>query len=411
MSSPSVNLNNGKFDDSVDDFLRSQANLGKIPKRIDDYLSDREVDLSIAAPHASPVQLRQRMARFILSRGATLDSDAKAQSGAYDEILFSAYDDALRHGVGSSSDPLDLLHSANVDPATEGWDFQVDTFSSIEQQGVLPESIRAAGAIDYIYELGERLGVFALAEALVMDWSTGAVDVAQGAAAGKLYRYWKLIDQRSNADERGMLYRRVLDKGGAQVLSGGMANNAFPALWNQLMSELAHHIDKAERLEAGRTDLSPVSTKPIQQAIREIQYNLTEHCSGMAFAQARELYAQLQQALEIFRDPDIVAGFGGVRRRNMWVVIEQLSRRRLQRTLPINAIVRLAVDGNRIFQIIAEYDESTFGQTALHNLLEAGETYIISASVAAKALGEPTLEGVDAMEEDPEVADDTGSDF
>lgn len=412
MANSPASLVNGGLDRGIDAFLLDTAKLGQIPQRVRDYLARREVDPGVIGGRADDPALQDRMSRYIASRGARLNDDPTFQGGGYDEILFAAYDEALRTRSGARTDPLDIVRTPQADPATEGWDFRVEDFATIERQGVLPDSIRAAGAIDYVFELGERLGVFGLAEALVLDWSTGSVDVADGAAAGKLYRYWKLLDQRSSAEERGMLYRRVLDKGGAQVLSGGVINEAFPALWNQLMTEIADYIDKSEQVDSGRTDDSPVSTRPLHYALRELQYNLTEHCTGMAFIQARELYAQLQQAFDLFRDPDIIASFGGVRRRNMWTVIEQLARRRLDRTVPVGPVVRLAVDGNRLFQIAAEFDEGTFSQQQLTELLEAGESYIINASVVSKTLGEPLLETEDEEEEDErEMESESDEDF
>ena len=281
----------------------------------------------------------------------------------------------------------------------QGWDFTVDTFETIEEQGVLPDSIRAAGAIDYIFQIGERMRIFELCEALVLEWATGRVDVAEGTAAARLYRYWKLIDERSAPDERAMLYRRVLNKGGAATLDGAVVNDQFTNVWGKLMGEIADYIDKSERVETGRSDTTPVSPKAIYQALRELQYNLSEYCTGMAFMQTREMYAQLMEAFAVLRDPDVIASFGGVRRRNMWTVITELSKRTLNIALPVAPLVRVAVDGNRIFQIAAEFDEATFSPDALVELVEMGESYIINSSLTGDR--DATL----AAEEEDEFAD------
>ena len=359
--------------------------LGDIPKRVDDYLRTRgEVDPTLVTQDIDG--LSARMVRQLVSRGVKLDDKSKFDIGGYDEILYTAYDRALSIGRGGD-DPLDAVRAGQV-VGLDAWDFRVETFAGIEDQGVLPESVRAAGAIDYVYELGERMGVFRLTEALVLNWASGAVDVSGGEAAGKLYRYWKMLDDRSDENERGMLYRRVLNKGAGQLVSRMVANEYFPTLWSNLMNEVATYIDKTERLEIGRSDGSPISPGAIYQAMKELQYNLTEYCSGMAFMQVRELYAQLQQAFDILRDPDIITNFGGSRRRNMWVVVEQLSKQEFQRAIPVGPLLHVAVDGNKVFQMIADFQEGSFPPERLGTLIDACESYIINSATADAKLGQ-----------------------
>ena len=69
-----------------------------------------------------------------------------------------------------------------------------------------------------------------------------------------------------------MLYKRVLNKGNGKVLDRMVVNESFPALWRNLMNEVAEWIERAEKLEEGRSATSSVSRGPIYQAIRELQY-------------------------------------------------------------------------------------------------------------------------------------------
>ncbi len=381
---PLIDFTEHGFSQSLKASLADVNSLGNIPQRVKDYLDRREVDPDNIVQDKDALQ--RRMWRFLHSRGAKLDKDKVFNSGGYDEILFAAYDTALKAESGGI-DPLVQARNGQSIDETGSWDFTVETFETIEDQGVSPESVRAAGAIDYIYEIGERMGVFQIAEALVLNWAAGTIDVADGQAAGKLYRYWKEIDDRSDAAERGMLYRRVLNKGGVKVLPRMVVNEPFPHLWSGLMTEIARYIDKSEQVEIGRREGSPVSAQPIYQAVRELQYNLTEYCTGMAFMQTRELYAQLQRAFDILRDPDIVAHFGGPRRRNMWRVIEELSKREFNRSNPIGPLVRVAVDGNRIFKLVAAFDEATFTPEQLNELIDSAESYIINSSVVDGQMG------------------------
>lgn len=364
------------FETSLQSSLNEISGLGPISQRVDDYLTKRgDVDPSVATRDVAG--LKSRMAQFLQGRGARLNNDLRFKMGGYDEILFAAYDKSLSAQAGGD----DPLVSANRGDEIGNWDFSVEQFDSVELLGLDPVAVRAAGAIDYIYELGERLGVFRLAETLVLNWASGRIDVVDNRATTKLYCYWKQLDGRSDAEERGMLYRRVVGRGDSQMLSRMVANEGFQPLWANLMGEIATYIEKAERLETGRSDVTSVSPGPIYQTMREIQYNLTEYCTGMAFVQAQEIYKQLQGAFDVLRDPDIVANFGGPRRRNMWTVIGELSKQEFGHSVPIGPLLRVAVDGNRIYQIIADFDGVDLSAAQFRALIDAGESYIINSSV------------------------------
>ena len=399
-----INFSEGQLQASLRASFQDLAALGNIPERVQTYLGKGEVDPSVVTD--DPIGLQRNMWRFLRSRGARMDDDTLFANGGYDEILFGAYDNAVKSQKGGG-DPLDAARSSATADSAHGWDFRVDHFETVEAQGILPESIMAAGAIDYVFELGERLRVFDITEQLVLGWASGSVDIAEGPAAGKLYRYYKLLDDRSSVDDRGALYRRVLNKGNARVLGRSIINQNFPNIWGNLMMETAEYIEKSEKLDSGRLETTPVSARPLQQALREMQYNLTEHCTGMAFMQVRELYAQLQQAFDILKDPDVIASFGGVRRRNMWTVISEISRDAFGAAPPVAPIVRMAVDGNRIFQIAAEFDEGTFSPSDLADLIEAGESYIINSAL----VGDTVMPDQDSDSEVDDFVEDDFDDF
>jgi len=221
-----------------------------------------------------------------------------------------------------------------------------------------------------------------------------------------MYRYWKLRDQRPSAEERGMVYRRVLNKGDTDVLDRMVVNEEFPNLWHNLMAEVADYIDKTEKVMTGTTESSPVSRARIYQATRDLQYNLTEYCTGMAHIQARELYAQLQECVDLLRDPEILAYFGGNRRKSLWTVIEKLSKQEFGASPNIAALRSLAVDGNTIFRFIADFTEGGVRQEDFNRFLQAAEAYILNYSTVGGDLESSADEESDTEEPDTTSAED-----
>ena len=160
----------------------------------------------------------------------------------------------------SSSDPV-VLTSAQAVTVTP-WDFQVDTFDAAEEQGVLRENILAAGALDYVWNFGDVLGVFKLADALVLRWAAGMVDIDDAALSSKLYRYWQLRDRSAvPPEERGMLYKRVLARATPSCSRGWSSTGLRRAAVAQPDgTSVADYIRDSERRRAlgGRVSRIPI---------------------------------------------------------------------------------------------------------------------------------------------------------
>ncbi|CBL45778.1 Conserved hypothetical protein [gamma proteobacterium HdN1] len=381
--------------------IKSVNEQGQLPALLEIYIENSEIDKTRFTP-----EVKTAMIDYLLDRGVQIEDVDKLRAGGYDEHFALAYDYAISTASGED-DPLDAARRKGGGRGFGQWDFSVDDFSEVEEQGIVKDNILAAGALDYIFEFGERLGVFNLVDALVLNWASGSIDVVEGPAAARLYRYWKLREERASAEERGMVYRRVLSKGETEVLSRMVVNDPFPQLWHNLMAEVAEYIDKTERVEEGMGESSPVSRSRIYQATRELQYNLTEYCTGMAHVQAREFYAQLQECFEILKDDEIMSYFGGNRRKSLWTVIERLSKEEFGASPNIGAHRSLAVDGNRIFVWIANFNEASIRQEDFVNFLQAAESYILNFTNAS---GEE-MEMRDEMTDEEEFADSENDDF
>ena len=345
---------------------------GHLPAMLEMYIDRGEIET-----HRFTPAIKMAMLDYLLDRGMIIDDVDRLNAGEYDEHFALAYHHAV-NVAGGGDDPVDNARRPGGGSTSGAWDFSVDTFEHMEQQGIIRENILAAGALDYIYELGDRLGIFKVVDVLVLNWSAGVIDVVDGPAAAKLYRYWKMRDQRATDEERAMVYRRVLDKGPGNVLSRMVANEPFPQLWHRLMSEVADYINKSEGLSEGLSDTSPVSRSRIHQAARDLQINLTEYCTGMAHMQIREFHAQLQECFEILQQPEVIAYFGGLRRKTLWSVVETIARQEFGIAVNAAAHRSLAVEGNRVFRWLGEFDAGTDRHDDFTRMLRAAESYIIN---------------------------------
>ncbi len=345
--------------------------------------------------------VQEAMLRYLAELGIQFDR-TKFDQGGYDEFFALAYNYAL--GVASGDqDPLSLKYRSDQ---IANWDFTVEQFDSVEAQGIIKENILAAGALYYIYELGEHLGMYRLADALVLRWASGALDLADGTATTRLYQFWKRRDDRNSPEERAAVIKRVLNIGDGQVLSRAIVNEEFPALWHRLMEEATEYIRRAE----GADDAvgQRISRASLYDATRNLQYNLSTHATGMAHMQVREMYAHLSEAIEIFKHPEITDYFGGGRRKNMWTVIERLSMDEFRHSPNVSAIQTAAIEGNKVFQWVANFGgPGTVTEQSFKSFLESAEAWILSQATAGEGEGFEDEAGA----ADGEESEDGGDDF
>ena len=288
--------------------------------------------------------------------------------------LLQQFPDAFRYSQNSREGERDpSVAFRNKDNAID-WDFEVDGFDTPTEQGIIKDNIKAAGALHFIHTLGELCGIFRVTDAIVYQWATGNLDLPNG-ASNKLYRYYKFRDERSSAQDRQLLYKRVLDRGKIQLLDKMVGNVDFPMLWKKLIYEYVRFIQKEESYS---NDSSQISRKPIYFAIQDLQYNLSASMAGMALIQTQEIYAQFSDCLDILKDPDIVSQKGNGYRRNMWTVIEKVSTEQFN-TLPnISSLRTAASEGQKIFKLISEANDSilSHGNSQFEELKDAIDLFV-----------------------------------
>lgn len=291
----------------------------------------------------------------------------------YGEYLALAYTSALKE-VKKTDDPVTNVYQ-NGSPFS--FSYAVDYFETADEQGVDVENILAAGTLYYIKTLADDLGILRVADAVLMRWTSGMLDIPQGATASKLYSYYKLRDEYTTPEERSMFYKIVLNVGEGQVLDKMAVNEEFTSLWDTLMTESVKYIDKYEQKE---TNFMVVSKSAIYQAIKELQYNLTVFTSGMVKAVLPEMYRQLEKAVDIIDDDNVKAQLGWGYRRSMWNVIERVSQEEFGYKPNVSAMRTAAVTGHKIFATIASFDEGLMSETAFQEFIRNVETFIIAQS-------------------------------
>lgn len=359
---------NGQVQTAVNQLLTTVYNEGDVPYYVDKFALRSDSGISRAA--FTPA-IKRAMIDYLVKLGVQVKDQTTFDQGLYDEYFALAYSESLLKTSTASEDPID---AARVKGGETTWNFQVDTFETVEAQGVIASNILAAGALDYIYCIGERMHVFDVANALVLRWASGVLDVPNGPTAASLYRFHKLRSERSTPQERAMLYRRVLNRGAGRLLSGMIPNEDFPRLWHQLMSEVAEYIRKSE---GSRFKEGWVSRTPLYQATQNLQYNLSENMTGMSHIQVTEDYAHLQEALAIIKSQDVLDTYGG-RRKSIWTVIEQIAKEDLELMVPTAPIRTSAVEGNKVFNWIANFNDGAVREEAFQAFISAAEAWIIA---------------------------------
>lgn len=347
----------------------------------------------------APVEKREKLSKSMLSFFKKLGLDLKhlthfgngqEEEPAFDEFYGAAYLQAVK----SSGQSEGQLVSINGKAMGDDWDFSVDHFEEEEEEekSVNPDNIKAAGALDYIYELADHLGVFRITDALVLMWAQGRLELPQGSeAASKLYRYYKLRDSRLSQEERAMVYKSVLNKGEGTLLSRMVPNTDFTRLWQQLMNEVVDYIQRSER----HHDLDNlVSKSGIYQATRNLQYNLTFNMVGKPLNDVHEMYAQLQECISILGNDAITSRLSGGKQKNMWSVIESISRQEFGTAPNISAFRTVAVDGNKIFKWVADFTPNAeTDDIAFRSFINSAGAYILATDQLSGQMNEtPSLD-------------------
>lgn len=382
-----IDLRGGSVEDAVLRVLTDSGREGPWAPHLDAFLAGRALWLA--------ADRRRAVLRH-------LDGLPLAPGAGMEQTIARAVADVA---TGAGTDPVALTRPSARPTA---WDFRVDLFEDAASQIVLADNVRAAGALMWCYDIGERLGVYRLTDALVYRWWTGLVDFADQGLTSELYRYYKLREDRPTEQERFLLYRRILAVGGAEVGPRVPVNEDFPQLWRSLMEEVATYIERAESSYRER-----VNRQGVEQAVRELQYNLTERMAGMALTQVTEMYNQLRQTdrasgalggLDVLAHPEVVAQLSSGRRRDEWSVIERLAKEEFSTAPNVSALRTSAVEAYRVVDYLADFTPGRVDEQRFEDFIASAKSWILAQDVAGDGLLVPQ----DAAEDpdDPGTVDE-----
>jgi hypothetical protein len=301
----------------------------------------------------------------------TLAGEIELTTGDYDEYFAAAYQHALRVSSGQE-DPIFQVYNPNY---TSQWNLDVDYFEDVEEQAIMPEHIRAAGALYYCYILGEVMGLYHVVDHLTLMWARGSLALSQGEASTKLYRYYKRRDDRMTPEERGVTWKQVLNLGDGPVLQNMVINTEFTTLMDSLLREVVEFMAKTESFDSGSGN---VSSESIYISMHGLQGNLSSYMVGKPLSDVHELYAQLKDCLDILKSEEILDQIGGGRRKSIWTGAAKVLREQMGRNINVSAAKTAAVEVHKIFDFISRFEYSRRHYTSLSTFIRSTEAFILA---------------------------------
>jgi len=362
-----IPINSGDAENLIMEIFNEVQKVGPLRKFVDEYLKAKDTEVNTSEITEEDVEA---MVEYLQSYDIVIPSDIQAaiNNHLYDEYMALALDYAKTKKVGGSDPAVQYWQGGGT-----SWDFSIDTTQDFDELGIVPKNIKAAAALFYTYVLGEELNIYYLADELIRQHENGRLHITDGELQMKLYRYYRLSQERANHAERAMLFKRVLNLGQAELLEGTVVNNQFSNLWGKLLNEVAEY----KQDTASATDKDYISVLPIYQLIREIQYNLTTFMTGMAHIRTAEAYNHLKEAESLLGHKEIINHYASGRPKNKWYVIDGLHQEVFGAAANVTGLRTAAEAVYKMLRYIASFNESMVDESEFEQFVVDAETYII----------------------------------
>lgn len=344
-----------------DDQLRiiAKANIGKIPDAI--------IPMLVKYIKNSPIKITQQNAQYFLP-------------------LFISQ-------ILGTTQPAD---TTEVDQEQSDKDFDVEFLeddSAIVQ--VSASNVKCAAQLFYCMVLGEELDVFNVVNFFTHKYLIrGGIEIQDQRLRENLQLYVfsnKFTDasngritDRTRPAERQMFYRQVFNYGTARTTGDVIVNREFSKLWKVLMYESARYLERAQ--DSPNPD-QYVSRQNVMQAVEDLQYNLSTHCTGMANVITPLIYNELNFVIKnILMHPEVtrqVVPVGGT----WWRVVETLYAAMKLSRPKSTVLYNKAKLGQTILKSIAEYNPSTFeNDTNYSSFISNVDAFITTQSIIQESL-------------------------
>jgi hypothetical protein len=301
---------------------------------------------------------------------------------------------------------IDVADPTDVDTAEADKDFDVQFLTDDDSLIQISKSaIKCASQLYYGMVLGDELDVFDTINYFTHKFLLrGGINIEDSGLRDDLQTYVfsnrftdiktkKLLD-RTRPAERQMFYRQVFNSGEGQVTDDLIPNTEFPKLWKVLILESAKYL---ERAQASPNPDSYVSRQNVMQAVEDLQYNLSTHCTGMANVITPLIYAELNFIIQrIFMHPEIlrqIVPAGGT----WWRVVETLYAGMKNTRPKATVIYNKAKLGHDIIRSIADYDPATFeDDQSFSAFISNVDAFITTQSIIQESLTDDLKKGDDA---------------
>jgi hypothetical protein len=259
------------------------------------------------------------------------------------------------------------------DPTVSDQDFDVEFLQDTTAIAQVSRSaVLCAAQLYYDMVLGDELDVFSTVNYFTNNYLLrGGIEIQDTTLRNDLQLYvfsnkfldlkTNRINDRTRPSERAMFYKQVFNAGAdvgdnelAQIL---VPNPDYPKLWKVLILETAKYIQQAQ---AAFYPDQYVPRGNIQQAVEDLQYNLSTHCTGMVNVVSPLIYSELDFVIHrIFMHDEVmrqIVPAGGT----WWRVVETLYLA-MRNTRPRSTVLyNKAKLGFEILKNVATYDPATF---------------------------------------------------
>lgn len=289
-------------------------------------------------------------------------------------ILWHTLSEVLNSSKDVSRDPVKNVYYNEVNDFDHINSFQFLDPLNLPGGTINVVNIQNAASLYAIMILGDEMGIFRVADSILKYVTTGKVDVESTTTATRLYNYMQLRDNRTSFDERSMWYRQVFNIGNGNTVSDMVSNENFLPLWETMMGEVIKYIDKYESAD----DPLRVSKSGLHQVITDLQHNLSRAASGMVKIFVPEMYAHLEDAIQIINAEELRDQLGHGISRDLWNIVESVSMEEFNYFPNTSALRTIADSARNIILDIAIYNKATFSEAQFQQLVRNVEAFIIA---------------------------------